>query len=552
MNYSIRLQGALGKALEKTLTNRLKTVDYKQLVDPFRYRNEKAGWRCEFWGKIVRPAIWANQFIQDKELTAILEKTVDDILSTQTPDGRIASYPDDVQFTCCDIWGRKYVLLGLIAYYELVKPDPRIPDACTALLRDIEKTLAEKGLKWEETGTHLGLATCSILGAIVGTWRITKDPHWKQLAEEMMKRGCCTKHNIYREALKGTAPAEIGDGKSYELTSCYQGALEYFLSMAEEKDKLPQQEYVDACFKYFEMICEQELMITGVSGLKDAPGEFWDGGRFRQTRSGIGGIGETCILSTLLLYLERLMAISEEPNAKAAEVAENILYNGLLGAMTPDGTNFTHKNPTPMTGGGWKSPAPDQMLLCYHEPFGHHDCCRAKGPEGLALAQFLALRVAKDGSGAVINFYEPLTAKLSNAEIVIKGDYPYEKESIVEVTSKGNFTLKLRIPAFTEKVFVNGEEIKAIPGTFLELKRNWDHDTIRLVFDLSLKEETAPGSRFFTAVRRGAVILAEDSRGAKVPGAKVHEKWNGHDLVEYSIAGNEFAETNTLTVWFRN
>ena len=176
----------MGKALEKTLANRLKTVDSKQLVDPFRYRNERAGWRCEFWGKIVRPAIWANYFIQDKELTEIFEKTVDDILSTQTPEGRISSFPDDVQFTSCDIWGRKYVLLGLIAYYELVKPDPRIPGACAAVLRDLEKTLAERGLKWEETGTHMGLATCSILGAVVGTWRITKDPHWKQLAEEMI------------------------------------------------------------------------------------------------------------------------------------------------------------------------------------------------------------------------------------------------------------------------------------------------------------------------------------------------------------------------------
>ena len=49
------LQGALGEALMRTVNERLKKVDYDQLVEPFKLRNEADGaWRCEFWGKIVR------------------------------------------------------------------------------------------------------------------------------------------------------------------------------------------------------------------------------------------------------------------------------------------------------------------------------------------------------------------------------------------------------------------------------------------------------------------------------------------------------------------
>ena len=52
----------MGKALRLTTDNRLKKVDYRKLVDPFRFRNEKDNlWRCEFWGKIVRSAILAER-----------------------------------------------------------------------------------------------------------------------------------------------------------------------------------------------------------------------------------------------------------------------------------------------------------------------------------------------------------------------------------------------------------------------------------------------------------------------------------------------------------
>ena len=46
----VRLHGLLGKALERSCDCRLKTVDYRQLTEPFRLRNETDnGWRCEFF-----------------------------------------------------------------------------------------------------------------------------------------------------------------------------------------------------------------------------------------------------------------------------------------------------------------------------------------------------------------------------------------------------------------------------------------------------------------------------------------------------------------------
>ena len=83
----IKLHGLLGDALLRSCNNRLKKIDYKQLVEPFRLRNENDGaWRCEFWGKIVRSAILTNFYLQDQSLAQQIEDTVNDIISTQSAD----------------------------------------------------------------------------------------------------------------------------------------------------------------------------------------------------------------------------------------------------------------------------------------------------------------------------------------------------------------------------------------------------------------------------------------------------------------------------------
>ena len=73
-------------------------------------------------------------------------------------------------------------------------------------------------------------------------------------------------------------------------------------------------------------------------------------------------------------------------------------------------------------------------------------------------------------------------------------------------------------------------------------------------FHLPLAERSMKAGKAVLCEKPMGMDLTEARRMLEIyhsiPGAKVHEKWNGHDLVEYSIAGNEFAETNTLTVWF--
>lgn len=560
-NYSFTLYGALGNAGYTVKENYLKKTNFKVLADIFKSRTEDDDlWRCEFWGKILRGGILLNHFQKDPELERIIGETIEDLLASQTPDGCISSYPADKQMQGWNLWGIKYVLLGLMRYAECGKKVPEITKACASLLAYTEEMLEKAGVFFPQCGMHGGFASSSILGAIVKVWRFTKDKRWKSLAEKLILSGCSTVCNIFEEVEKGTLPCKIGNGKSYELTSCFQGTAEYILT-AEElgEEYLQDKDYRNICLKYFSMVLEREVMIAGTAGLRDSSGEYWDDGAFHQLAADKGGLGETCVTTTLLHYIDKIISLAGERHYQAAELAEKIFYNALLGAMKPDGTNFTHANPTPLTGGGWKKPAGDQLDICARKPFYGHDCCRSQGPEGLAMAYLLALRLLeekKDGekknTGAVINLYEKMEAVLPAAKIVIDGEYPYGNQVKIRVKSNENFLLYLRIPFYTEKVIFNGENVEFVKGSYLKLEKVWDEkDHIEMVFDLSLKEVSAPADPSHTALMRGAIVLAEEKGRKEAENAKIHEQWNGHLLMEYSYAGNEFTPENTLQVWFK-
>jgi len=535
----------LGQALELSAANRLKRVDYKQLVDPFRFRNETDGaWRCEFWGKIVRSAILTNFFLQDKELAISIDETVRDLLSTQTPDGCISTYPEELQTAQWDIWGRKYVLLGLLRYYDYCSADPGIKKCCCDLLDHLMTQVGPGKKSILTCGEHGGLAASSILGAVVGVYRISNQQRFLEFARYIVTQGASKKHHIFEEARNGICPAELGNGKAYEMTSCFQG-------LAELHQVDPHPEYSDICKKYFLAVRDREIFVTGVAGGKDNWGEYWFDGARKQIRSDAGGLGETCVTTTWLHYCERILELDSD--ISAADQAECALYNGILGAMSPDGSSWIHVNPTPLTGGGWKVPADDQIKRGFGTPFGGNDCCLAQGPEALALAPRLAIMPRKNG--ATLNFFEPLTAELPDGtRLEVTGNYPIAPEASVRISAPTTFALHVRIPPFTQNVTLNGKPIKFTHGKYLKLERSWLlSDELILNFDFSVKEISAPDWGSVTALKRGPLVLASDSGGRNpARNLQVQETWKGIQLCDYASAGNEMRPENTLTVWMPN
>jgi len=559
---SVILKGPLGNALTLTIRNRLKKVDYGHLVDVFRHRRETDFfWRCEFWGKIVRSAIYAWRASGDEELLRMIKETVSDLLSTQTPDGCVSSYPTELQTRGWDIWGRKYVLLGLTRYYNEIEADERVAKACAGLVNHLMSQVPHNGKRITEYGEHQGLAVSSILGAIVKTWKITGDPRHLQYARWIVACGGSLKHNIYQAALAGVPPAEIGNGKAYELMSCFEGLAELYTVD-------PNPEYLRTVVRFWELVRDQEIFITGVGGLKDAGGEYFFYGAMRQTRDDSGKLGETCVTTTWVRFCVAVLMLTGR--ADVADELERVFYNGMLGGMSPDGARWMHANPTPLSGACYKRAADDQI-----DGFGE-DCCLAQGPEAVVSAPLTALLCAPDG--IMLNCYEDLEARCAlpsgqTVGIEITGGYPRQGQVLIELSLSRaeRFCLSLRVPAWwsgKSELTVNGNKQTISPGSYCRLDQVWNPgDRIEIHFDLSLRIVDSPDlSRI--AFMSGPLVLAQDSRLSLVnvpaptdlsckevsaPGNiyVVKELSDGSRLCDYASAGNLFARDNLLSVWLK-
>ncbi len=558
----VSLRGRLGKALEKSISHRLKKVDYDHLVAPFRDRNERDGrWRCEFWGKIVRSAIRSWHAVPDPELEQLIRKTVHDLCTTQTPDGCISSYPAELQTKDWDIWGRKYALLGLCRYYREIERSEEVRHAVARCLDHLMTQVGPEAQRIVDCGHHTGLAASSLLGAVVAAARVTGEKRFLDYAKWIAAQGGSTEGDIFALARRGTAPAELGNGKAYEMTSCFEGLLELYRETGDP-------EQLDAVMKYFRAVRDRELFITGAGGLKDMWGEFWYEGRRNQTRSDAGSLGETCVTTTCIRFFGQILRLTGE--LSAADEMERALYNGILGAMVPDGSWWLHANPTPLAGSSFKKRAGDQI------PGYGEDCCVAQGPEALATAACYA--VMRTEEGPAVLFYEPCEAKIpladgSEAALSITGNYPDGATAAITVSLSAprRFRLKLRVPAWSTRtrIRVAGEEIPARPGTFAEIDRLWTTgDRVELEFDLRFRAVPAPDGGALLAAMRGPVLFARDSRlgeldtpvspeeienAQEIPAepefVRLCRLPDGSKLCDYASAGNRFTPENTLRVW---
>ena len=563
---TVRLHGVMGERLEQILRNRLLKINFRHLVDPFRFRNETDGkWRCEFWGKIVISAADTYVLLPDPELKRILQDTVRDMLSTQTPDGNISSYPVEKQLSSWDIWGRKYVMLALARYYESIEQNPEIPGCLVKMLDNLLDQLG--GRRLCEFGNHAGMAACSFLEALPKLYEITGYGRFLEFAEQIRISGCTADQNIFDLAEQGKAPSEIANGKAYEMTCC-------FLGLADLSAVLDRPELMTIVRKYYETVRDREIFITGGGGLLDQVGEYWGNGHDNQTRNDKGALGETCVTVSWIHLCGAVLRLSGDP--LAAEQMMHSACNALMGAMSPNARFWCHANPTPLAGCSSKVPVWDQMARQGVEPFDGHDCCLAQGPEGLA---FAAKNVClKTPDGIAINYYEPFSASFMNADgaridLEVESDYPFHGTVKIRLGMERacSFSVRLLIPSWQSKpveIRLNQEMITAEPGAYAEIGRTWrDGDELSFQLDFTMRQIFSSDGNY-TACLSGPILLSRDSvfgdlllpvaDGMKSeempiePGLHCrlfHRLEDGSGMCDYMSAGCTFRVGHLLNVW---
>ena len=499
--------GFLGDRINGCIENRLMSQDLEKLLFAFRDKSDgKWGFRTEFWGKWYTAAMMGYDYSPTPAHKAVVDAAVRGLIATQGADGYIGTYPDEYHLGDWDIWGRKYTILGLLAYYDRTKDATVLEAARKAADHLIREAGPESGVNIAETGWigWKGLASSSVLEPIVLLYQRTGEKRYLDFAEYIVNSWespnslTPTGLHLIEEALSDKPMWKMsGAPKAYEMMSCFEGLVELYRCTGNE-------EYKKAVLNLVRKIERDELMIVGTGSVA----EIWCHGKLHQSEPIYQGM-ETCVTVTWMKLVYQLLRLTGDSHY--ADLLEQSLYNAMLASMTPDGKWFSY----------YSGLMGERVYSHQQFPDVGMSCCVANGPRGLMTVPFWAVMSSEEGP--VINLYSASqtsipTPAAQNVKISVTGSYPEGNTAAIalDMDKEETFTLKLRIPDWSLKteVMVNGKTAgKTKAGKYLKIKRKWHPgDQVVLSFDFTAKVLDAPNGTGDAAIRRGPIVLSFDTR----------------------------------------
>ncbi|WP_242155576.1 beta-L-arabinofuranosidase domain-containing protein [Aestuariivivens sediminis] len=515
---SVHFEHIFEEAIQRSIENWIKgSVPYSALVDKFRTGRSFFA-QGEMWGKAVRSGCMFYRYTQDPKLKNILDKTMKDMMSASRPNGSIScstieNQPDGPGG---DLWERKYVLLAMLQYYTNVQKDSTV---LNSMIGQLDCIIDQVGYPPKTSILDLGwspnkIESSTLLEPTMRIYNLTQNQKYLDFATYIVNEGGAKGYNLFQAALNNVDPYKMAGvyPKAYEMMSLFEGLVEYYRVTKEEKWK-------QAVLNLFHNIIEKEITIIGNGG-GDQPyhpkvlGEAWDNTAVEQTNPDMERMMETCVGVTWMKLCSQLLRLTGDP--LTVDMIEKYAYNGLLGAMKPEGDGFSYVNllnGVKTNAEGWGGNVSGVYMTC----------CNLNGPMGLAYLPYVA--VMKSNSGPVINLYEKGLASVDLSEenkvgFKIETDYPKSGNIAINVSPKitANFNLKLRIPAWSTATIlkINGKEYPASAGTYADINRKWSTgDLIELQLDMRCRIIDAPqGSNrkgdHFKALVRGPIVLTRD------------------------------------------
>lgn len=510
-----------------------------------------AGWRGEYWGKMMRGACFVYSYTKNPRLYAVLEDTVRDMITCADENGRISTYAPSHEFDGWDMWCRKYVLLGMQYFFEICQ-DEELKDALVAsmeaqldyIMTYIGRYQDGKIPITKATRHWRGLNSSSVLEPVVRLYRLTGKREYLDFASYIIAEGGTDLFNIFAMAQKDElAPFEYPVTKAYEMTSCFDGTLEYYLATGDEF-------YKNAVIKFADRILETDFTVIGCAGCSD---ELFDHSTVRQANTNNEKImQETCVTVTLMKFFYRLYLLTGE--SKYVDAFERSFYNAYLGAFNTEkrlDPSILEDHPdwiaeplpfdsySPLTAGRRGVLVGGLRVMSDMHYYG---CCACIGSLGVGLFPNLMLHTVKDGYA--LNLFEKgSVTTVDGVAFEIDTAYPAQGNVIIKVLcdTEKQFALSLRNPAWskTTKASVNGEAVAVTDG-YIRIDRAWKNgDTVVLELDMRTEvirpipygeqiimtnviwgvnyvkpviDHEDPLAKRHIALRRGPLMLAQENR----------------------------------------
>lgn len=513
-----------------------------------------AGWRGEYWGKMMRGACLVYSYTKNEELYSILTQTVFDMINSADENGRISSYSVNHEFDGWDLWCRKYVILGM-EYFLDICDDERFKDEITlSMCRQVDYIMSkignEEGKKQIPTATRhwRGLNSCSILEPIVKLYNLTGKQRYFDFAQYIVDFGGTDVSNLFDLAYENKLyPYQYPVTKAYEMISCFEGLIEFYKITGVERYKI-------AILNFADRILESDFTVIGSCGCTH---ELFDHSAVRQANTTNGEVmQETCVTVTLMKFMYRVHLLSGD--SKYVEAFERSFYNAYLGSLNTEeiidsvvkekhnemvAEPLPFDSYSPLTAGTRGNGIGGFEVMSDGHYYG---CCACIGSAGIGLVPKMQLLGYSDG--LAVNLYidgdvSAITPEKNNITLHFETEYPkHGKIKIhIDIKTPEIFEIALRNPSWSKstKVSVN-DNIAKSEENYIKIKRLWENgDIIELDLDMRTEaiypipygsqvlmtevvwgknyvvpcyDEEDPIAHKHIALRRGPIMLAQENR----------------------------------------
>lgn len=526
----INISGYTGNLIDFTIDKQLTDdATWAIFAEQFRLHSDSDKcWRGEFWGKTMRGGSLTYRVTGSKKLYDSLTKSVCDLLSTADETGRISTYPQENELIGWDMWVRKYVMLGLIYYYEICTDEELKTKIVASVCREADYIIARVGDEenqktiFETSQIYGGLNSCSILEPFVKLYGITKKPSYLNFSKMLIESGLCKDFNLIQTFLEGkTAPYLLKHTKAYEMMSCMEGVLEYYKYSRDPNLLCAVENFVD-------LVLKTDYTIIGSCGCTH---ELFDHSSEKQTEYSEEVMQETCVTVTLMKLCFKLLCLTG--NVKYAQVVERSAINALYGAVNNENQKMIRADAMVYSSGFPEKVEHESYPFDSYSPLymnrrgrkiggfkkmqrgRSYGCCACIGSAGTAIAALCS--VLRDENGLYFERYcnaeiSTEIAKAPLSAIMSANEFTQDRATIT-LHCKKRVVLAFRIPPKAVSFFVtiDGKATtgKRKDGYFYIESRVYNGEKIEISFPTKIVCEKRNGKIAFL---KGETVLARDCR----------------------------------------
>ena len=496
---SIKAEGFLKEQMlrgKDGICGHLHELEPEMIADPYIKRAYVKAWEKgnqEGWGAEISGNYWTGYIefaytLQDPEMIRTATEWVDAVLKRQRPDGYLGTYCEEGAniYDDYNAWGTACGMRGLLAYYEATGRKD--------VLEAVHRCMLWFCKNWsgDNKTTYAGPF---IVETMVQTYFLTGDNRLVDFSREFLE--FVAENDIFGTSYRSFLEKPYTYNTSHTAGYGCQSRLPALLYTATGEEK-----YLKATAKALDDLYAHSVQVTG-SPVSD-----------NEYLSPVGAVAETeyCCYAFFNQTYSHMSRITGE--TKYGDRMEEMFYNGAQGARKKDEKAIAYMN------------TPNQVYATERSSRTHWDaqayapcyptsCCPVNAVA--VIPEFIKGMILRDGAENVyLMAYGPCSLNCGETRLTVNTAYPFRNTVTVELDCEREFTLNLRIPAFSRgyTLTVNGETVNAEEKNgFAAVNRRWkrgDRVTVsfKAVPETVELNDTDYSNNHPIAIRYGALVFA--------------------------------------------